>query len=76
VWIISGVMTLIPAVSYGELSGMYPQAGGQYVYLRNAYNPLIGFLYGWTFFMVIQCGTIAGDCRGVRKVHRRFVSVV
>ncbi len=59
VWIVSGVMTLIPAVSYGELSGMYPQAGGQYVYLRNAYNPLIGFLYGWTFFLVIQCGTIA-----------------
>lgn len=59
VWVLSGVMTLIPAVSYGELSGMYPQAGGQYIYLRNAYNPLIGFLYGWTFFMVIQCGTIA-----------------
>jgi len=59
VWIVSGIMTLIPAVSYGELSGMYPQAGGQYVYLRNAYNPLIGFLYGWTFFLVIQCGTIA-----------------
>ncbi len=59
VWALSGIMTLIPAVSYGELSGMYPQAGGQYVYLRNAYNPLIGFLYGWTFFMVIQCGTIA-----------------
>lgn len=59
VWIVSGLMTLIPAVSYGELSGMYPQAGGQYVYLREAYNPLIGFLYGWTFFLVIQCGTIA-----------------
>jgi len=59
VWIVSGVMTLIPAISYGELSGMYPQAGGQYVYLREAYNPLIGFLYGWTFFLVIQCGTIA-----------------
>ncbi len=59
VWVVSGIMTLIPAVSYGELSGMYPQAGGQYVYLREAYNPLIGFLYGWTFFLVNQCGTIA-----------------
>lgn len=59
VWLVSGVMTLIPAISYGELSGMFPQAGGQYIYLREAYNPLIGFLYGWTFFLVIQCGTIA-----------------
>ncbi len=59
VWVITGVLTLIAALSYGELSAMMPHAGGQYVYLREAYNPLVGFLYGWTFFMVIQTGTIA-----------------
>ena len=59
VWGITGAVTLIAALSYGELAGMMPRAGGQYVYLREAYNPLIGFLYGWTFFMVIQTGTIA-----------------
>lgn len=59
VWLITGLMTLIAAVSYGELSAMFPKAGGQYVYLKEAYNPLIGFLYGWSFFAVIQTGTIA-----------------
>ena len=59
VWLITGFMTLSAAVSYGELSGMYPKAGGQYVYLKEAYNPLTGFLYGWSFFAVIQTGTIA-----------------
>jgi APA family basic amino acid/polyamine antiporter len=59
VWLITGFMTLTAAVSYGELSGMYPKAGGQYVYLKEAYNPLTGFLYGWSFFAVIQTGTIA-----------------
>src|SRR5438105_8375131 len=59
VWLITGFMTLTAAVSYGELSGMYPRAGGQYVYLKEAYNPLIGFLYGWSFFSVIQTATIA-----------------
>lgn len=59
VWAITGFMTLTAAVSYGELSGMYPKAGGQYVYLKEAYNPLTGFLYGWSFFAVIQTGTIA-----------------
>lgn len=59
VWLITGLMTLIAAVSYGELSGMYPKAGGQYVYLKEAYNPLLGFLYGWSFFTVIQTATIA-----------------
>lgn len=59
VWIITGFMTLTAAVSYGELSGMFPRAGGQYVYLKEAYNPLIAFLYGWCFFAVIQTGTIA-----------------
>lgn len=59
VWLITGFMTLIAALSYGELSSMYPKAGGQYVYLKEAYNPLVGFLYGWSFFSVIQTGTIA-----------------
>jgi basic amino acid/polyamine antiporter, APA family len=59
VWIISGVMTLFAALSYGELAGMFPQAGGQYIYLKEAYNPLMAFLFGWTMFMVIQTGTIA-----------------
>lgn len=58
-WVITGLLTLIAAVSYGELSAMFPKAGGQYVYLREAYNPLVGFLYGWSFFAVIQTGTIA-----------------
>ncbi|MBL7731267.1 MAG: amino acid permease [Chitinophagaceae bacterium] len=59
VWVITGFMTLSAALSYGELSGMFPKAGGQYVYLKEAYNPLIGFLYGWSFFAVIQTATIA-----------------
>ncbi|WP_132055706.1 APC family permease [Pseudocnuella soli] len=59
VWLITGFMTLTAALSYGELSAMFPRAGGQYVYLKEAYNPLIGFLYGWSFFSVIQTGTIA-----------------
>ena len=59
VWLITGFMTISAALSYGELSAMYPKAGGQYVYLKEAYNPLVGFLYGWSFFSVIQTGTIA-----------------
>jgi APA family basic amino acid/polyamine antiporter len=59
VWLITGFMTITAAVSYGELSGMFPKAGGQYVYLKEAYNPLIAFLYGWSFFAIIQTGTIA-----------------
>ena len=59
VWVITGFMTLTAAVSYGELSAMFPKAGGQYVYLKEAYNKLIAFLYGWSFFAVIQTGTIA-----------------
>ena len=59
VWLITGLVTITAALSYGELAGMLPHAGGQYVYLREAYNPLVGFLYGWTFFIVIQTGTIA-----------------
>src|SRR5450755_2584248 len=59
VWVITGFMTVTAAVSYGELSGMFPKAGGQYVYLKEAYNPLVSFLYGWSLFAVIQTGTIA-----------------
>lgn len=59
VWLITALMTIMAAVSYGELSGMYPNAGGQYVYLKKAFNPLAGFLYGWSSFTVIQTATIA-----------------
>jgi len=59
VWLITGFMTITAAMSYGELSSMFPRAGGQYVYLKEAYNPLIGFLFGWSFFSVIQTATIA-----------------
>lgn len=59
VWLITGFMTLVAAISYGELSGMFPKAGGQYVYLKEAYNPFVSFLYGWSLFAVIQTGTIA-----------------
>src|ERR1700726_2706688 len=58
-WILTGLLTVFAAISYGELAGMFPRAGGQYVYLREAYSPLWGFLYGWTLFLVIQTGTIA-----------------
>ncbi len=59
VWLITGLLTIIAAISYGELASMMPHVGGQYVYLREAYHPLIGFLFGWTTFLVIQCGSIA-----------------
>ncbi|MBS1746782.1 MAG: amino acid permease [Bacteroidetes bacterium] len=58
-WLLTGVLTVLAALSYGELSAMFPKAGGQYVYLKEAYNPLTGFLYGWSFFAVIQTGSIA-----------------
>jgi APA family basic amino acid/polyamine antiporter len=58
-WLVTGALTVSAALSYGELAAMMPRAGGQYVYLREAYSPLWGFLYGWTLFLVIQTGTIA-----------------
>ena len=67
VWVITGFLTMAAALSYGELSGMYPKAGGQYVYLREAYGKLWGFLYGWAFFAVIQTGTIAAVGVGFSK---------
>jgi basic amino acid/polyamine antiporter, APA family len=67
VWLITGLITIIGALSYGELAAMMPSVGGQYVYLREAYHPLIGFLFGWTTFLVIQCGSIAAVCVGFAK---------
>jgi basic amino acid/polyamine antiporter, APA family len=58
-WVVTALLTIIAALSYGELAASMPHAGGQYVYLREAFGPLFGFLYGWTLFMVIQTGTIA-----------------
>ncbi|MCU0461574.1 MAG: amino acid permease, partial [Bacteroidales bacterium] len=58
-WLITGIITVIGAISYGELASMMPHVGGQYVYLKEAYHPLLGFLFGWTTFLVIQCGSIA-----------------
>jgi len=72
VWAVTGVLTVVAALSYGELAAMMPRAGGQYVYLREAYSPLWGFLYGWTLFLVIQTGTIAA----VAVAFARFLGVL
>ena len=64
VWLVTGFLTVVGAVSYGELAAMMPKAGGQYVYLREAYSPFWGFLYGWTYFLVIQTATIAAVAVG------------
>src|SRR6476659_2120245 len=56
-WVVTGLLTVAGALSYGELAAMMPRAGGQYVYLREAFSPFAGFLYGWTLFLVIQTGT-------------------
>src|SRR6201996_1118632 len=66
-WVVAGVLTLAAALSYGELAAMMPRAGGQYVYLREAFSPLWGFLYGWTLFLVIQTGTIAASSVGFAR---------
>src|SRR6476620_9653502 len=71
-WILSGVMTLLGALAYGELAAMYPNAGGQYVFLRESMGSLMGFLYGWTLFVVIQTGTIAA----VAVAFGRFLGVL
>src|SRR3954465_13807100 len=71
-WVLSGVMTLLGALAYGELAAMYPKAGGQYVFLRESMGPLMGFLYGWTFFVVIETGTIAA----VAVAFGRFLGVL
>src|SRR5882762_6828667 len=66
-WTITGLLTVIGALSYGELAAMMPKAGGQYVYLREAFSPMWGFLYGWTLFLVIQTGTIAAVAVGFAR---------
>ena len=66
-WVLTGALTVAAALSYGELAAMMPQAGGMYIYLREAFSPLWGFLYGWTFFTVIQTGTIAAVAVADRK---------
>lgn len=72
VWVLTGVLTVIAALSYGELAAMFPDAGGQYIYLREAHGPLAGFLYGWTLFLVIQTGTIAA----VAVAFAKFLGVL
>jgi len=71
-WILTGLLTIAAALSYGELAAMFPHAGGQYIYLREAYSPLWGFLYGWTLFLVIQTGTIAA----VAVAFARYLGVL
>ena len=66
-WILTGTLTIAAALSYGELAALFPQAGGQYIYLREAFSPLWGFLYGWTLFLVIQTGTIAAVAIGFAR---------
>src|ERR671925_265471 len=71
-WVMTGVITLLGALAYGELAAMFPRAGGQYVFLRESMGPLMGFLYGWTLFVVIQTGTIAA----VAVAFGRFLGVL
>src|SRR5215471_14762979 len=72
-WVVGAALTIIAALSYGELAAAMPQAGGQYVYLRESFGPLYGFLYGWTLFLVIQTGTIAAVVVGFAKFTGVFV---
>ena len=74
-WVLTGVLTVVGALSYGELAAMMPRAGGQYVYLREAFSPLWGFLYGWTLFLVIQTGTIAAVAVGFARYFGALVPV-
>jgi APA family basic amino acid/polyamine antiporter len=76
VWLVTGFMTLTAALSYGELSAMFPKAGGQYVYLKEAFNPLAGFLYGWSFFAVIQTATIAAVGVAFSKFAGYFFNIL
>src|SRR5829696_904929 len=71
-WVMSGIITLLGALSIAELAAMYPRAGGQYVFLRESLGPLVGFLFGWTLFVVIQTGTIAAVAVG----FARFLGVL
>ncbi|HEX4935818.1 MAG TPA: amino acid permease, partial [Gemmatimonadaceae bacterium] len=71
-WLATGAITILGALAYGELAAMYPKAGGQYVFLRESMGPLMGFLYGWTLFLVIQTGTIAA----VGVAFGRFLGIL
>ena len=75
-WLVTATLTIIAALSYGELAAAMPQAGGQYIYLREAFGPLAGFLYGWTFFTVIQTGTIAAVAVAFAKFLGVFLPAV
>jgi basic amino acid/polyamine antiporter, APA family len=75
-WGLTAVLTLFAALSYGELAGLFPQAGGQYTYLREIYGPATGFLYGWTFFVVIECGTVAAVAVGFGKYLGMFLPAI
>jgi APA family basic amino acid/polyamine antiporter len=72
-WLIAGLLTVTGALSYGELASMMPKAGGQYVYLREAFSPIVGFLYGWTLFLVIQTGTVAAVAVGFARYLGVFI---
>src|SRR5213594_1909106 len=72
-WVVTGILTVTAALSYGELAAMMPRAGGQYVYIREAFSPLWGFLYGWTLFLVIQTGTIAAVAVGFARYFGALV---
>jgi APA family basic amino acid/polyamine antiporter len=76
VWLLTGIITVFGALSYGELAAMMPKAGGQYIYLKEAYNPLFGFLYGWTLFTVIQTGTIAAVAVAFAKFTGVFFPLI
>jgi basic amino acid/polyamine antiporter, APA family len=75
-WVVAAVLTMIGALSYGELAAMMPKAGGQYIYLRESLGPLWGFLYGWTLFLVIQTGTIAAVCVAFGKFFGVFFPAI
>jgi APA family basic amino acid/polyamine antiporter len=75
-WGLTALLTLFAALSYGELAGLFPRAGGQYTYLREIYGPATGFLYGWTFFVVIECGTIAAVAVGFGKYLGSFLPAI
>src|SRR2546428_10066043 len=76
VWAVTGALTVTAALSYGELAAMMPRAGGQYVYLREAYGRLWGFLYGWTLFLIIQTGTIAAVAVAFARFFGVFTSII
>lgn len=72
-WVLGGILTMIAAVSYGELAGMYPNVGGQYVYLKKSYNPLVAFVYGWSVFTIIETGAIAAVAVAFAKFTSYFI---